>query len=363
MIGPTPPPINGSSFATLHLIQAVRKSGKFAAHLETGEDERPVFNMGELDPQNVYLGIKHVLGLIRLLATNRGADLHVPIAQNGWGFTRDAIFIVLGRLARRKVVIHLYGGLFADFYASLPPLPRLLIRTVFRCVTEAWVETPNRLTIFDGLLPRDRVRVLENTSEDIGLREAPRDPDGRTHLLFLANLVPEKGHGDLIGALEILAGRGVGGIDLHLIGQVQPDEAERVCERAASLADADIRVELLGTVLGPGKIDAYRWADILVLPSRYPPEGQPLVLLEAMSAGLPIIATDHSGIPLTVLDEQQGLIVPKGDPDAIASAVERLHADPGLRARLGQGGRERYLERYSRPSYDARVAERLALRV
>lgn len=367
LIGPTPPPIHGSAFATLHLIEAVDAAGALAGHLETGEDDRPVFNTGVFDLTNVGLGIKHVLALAVLLARHRDADVHVPISQGRWGFARDSIFIRLARLARRRVIVHLYGGLFGDFYASRGPLERRWVERTFAGVGEAWVETRNRATIFRELLPDERVRILENTADDMG-PPVPRGDghaggdDGRLRILFLANLIPEKGHGDLLGALELLAPAGRGGIDLRLIGEVEEAEAQCVRERAAALGRADIRVELRGTVLGEEKREQYRWADVLALPSRYPPEGQPLVLLEAMSAGLAIIGSDHSGIPFTVIDGEQGLIVPKGDVAAIAAAIERLRDDPELVAALGRSGRERYESRYGQAGFEDRVAGLLAQR-
>ena len=109
VIGPTPPPVHGSAVATKHLVDAVAEAGALAAHLETGEDDRSTSKLGALDPLNVYLGLKHVALLVWLLARNRGADIYVPISQNLWAFARDAIFIRLGALARRRVVVHLHA--------------------------------------------------------------------------------------------------------------------------------------------------------------------------------------------------------------------------------------------------------------
>lgn len=367
LIGPTPPPIHGSAFATKHLIEAVQAAGLFAGHLETGEDDRDVFTLGAFDPINVYLGIKHVLLLLLKLIRHPGADVHVPISQNRWGFARDGIFIWLAWIARRGVIVHLYGGLFGDFYASSGRFERRWIEATFRRVSQAWVDGPNRLGIFEGLLDPGLVRVLENTAEDqrpgLPARDGQpplRPPGERLKLLFLANLIPEKGHGELLDALELLAARGSAGFDLRLIGAVQAEEAQRIRARATELAQAGTTVELHEPVLGPEKHAHYEWADAFVLPSRYPPEGQPLVIIEAMSASIPVIATDHSAIPFTVLDGEQGLIVPKGDVEALAAALERLRDDPALCAELGRSGRERYDRVYGTHAFAARVAERLA---
>ncbi len=78
-------------------------------------------------------------------------------------------------------------------------------------------------------------------------------------------------------------------------------------------------------------------SDAFVLASRH--EGLPVVLMEATSVGLPIVATDVGGVPQVLTDEVDSLIVPSGDPEALADAIGRLALDPGLRERLG--GRQR----------------------
>ena len=86
-------------------------------------------------------------------------------------------------------------------------------------------------------------------------------------------------------------------------------------------------------------------ADVFVLPSRH--EGMPLAAMEAMDAGLPVVATNVIGTAEVVADGETGLLVPSEDPRALASALTRLLADPDLRARYARAGRRRYLERFT----------------
>ena len=79
--------------------------------------------------------------------------------------------------------------------------------------------------------------------------------------------------------------------------------------------------------------------DIFALPSAW--EGISLALLEAMAAGLPVVATAVGGTPEVVLDEQTGLLTPPGDPQAMAAALERLLSDPALRQEMGAAGQAR----------------------
>jgi glycosyltransferase involved in cell wall biosynthesis len=202
--------------------------------------------------------------------------------------------------------------------------------------------------------------MLENAAEDPSAGwngDAPRGSGKR--ILYLSNLVPEKGCFDLIAALESLGER-ASGTEVRLVGEADDDVADEVRRRAHALAEKGIHVDLAGAHVGADKERDFQWADVFVLPSRYPPEGQPLVLLEAMAAGLPILSTRHSGIPHTVRDDREGLIVEPGDVTAIAGALERLMNDADLRARLGRAGRERYEAVYTPAAFQRRVAELFA---
>ncbi|MGC9398865.1 MAG: glycosyltransferase [Anaerolineae bacterium] len=85
--------------------------------------------------------------------------------------------------------------------------------------------------------------------------------------------------------------------------------------------------------------------DVFVLPSLW--EGLPLALLEAMAAGLPVVATRVGGVPEVVVDGVTGLLVPPRDPHALADAILRLLRDPALRRRMGEAGRARVAAHFS----------------
>ena len=97
------------------------------------------------------------------------------------------------------------------------------------------------------------------------------------------------------------------------------------------------RVELLGE--RDDVRDVLSHADLFVLSSRS--EAMPMSILEAMAAGLPVVASNVGGVPEVVVDDQTGLLVPPGNAAALASAIERLLGDRELRIEFGARGLER----------------------
>jgi sugar transferase (PEP-CTERM/EpsH1 system associated) len=155
----------------------------------------------------------------------------------------------------------------------------------------------------------------------------------------VARLAPEKGLGVLLEAFRSLRARRPN-VRLSIVGD-GPERA-RLEEKAASLGLGD-------AVLFPGRQDAVaKWLatfDLFVLPSLT--EGIPLALLEAMAAGVPVVATRVGGVPEVVTDPRYGVLVAAGSPDALETAVEELIDNPSARRTIGEAGAERVREAFS----------------
>jgi glycosyltransferase involved in cell wall biosynthesis len=168
------------------------------------------------------------------------------------------------------------------------------------------------------------------------LHPRPTFASPRLKLGFLGRLDPVKRVDDLLDALALL-GRDV---ELHIFGDGEQREHLHTRTHELSLSD---RVVFHGSVARPQQ--ALDQIDLLVLPSLA--EGFGLVLIEAMAAGVPVIATNVSGIRDVVEHERTGLLVPVRSPRAIADAVVRLRDDAALRERLIEQGMTEVRDRYS----------------
>jgi L-malate glycosyltransferase len=197
--------------------------------------------------------------------------------------------------------------------------------------------------IGNGVDPRFASRGLPREEARLRLGLASFDPV----LGSLGRLAPQKGHRDLLEALPailevfpraglVIAGEGPSRLDL---------------ERAARRLGIEARVAFLGHRRDvPVVLSAL---DLFLLPSRW--EGLPQALLEAMALALPVVAARAVGVADVLRDDESGLLVPTGDPAALAGAAIRVLSDPLLAERLGAEARRRALEHHSLPAVAAEV--------
>src|SRR5829696_5386834 len=192
-----------------------------------------------------------------------------------------------------------------------------------------------RLLLADGV-DEHRIHLIPpgvNSSLFEGPFEDPFAGIGRPRVLFVGRLTPQKGVHTLVAAAGLLEDPSV---RVLLVG----DGPERkALEREAERIDAGDRVRFLGFFAHERLPAAMAHTDVLVLPSVYEELGT--VLLEAMWAGLPIVASRTGGIPDVIEDGVNGLLVPPGDPVALARAIDRLFADRALAHRLSAEARKR----------------------
>lgn len=178
------------------------------------------------------------------------------------------------------------------------------------------------------------------------------------HILYLSNLLREKGAVALLDALKILKDRGVV-FHCNYVGDETDDISAVQFENEIKVRELNDNVSYVGKKYGKDKARYFSDADVFVFPSWYSNETFGLVNLEAMEYKLPIISTDEGGIPDVVMDGENGLIIPVGLRDkngvaikapkaeAIADAVIKLIANPEMRYAMGEDGYLKFIHNFT----------------
>lgn len=188
--------------------------------------------------------------------------------------------------------------------------------------------------------------------------ETRADDSGATvRLLSVGRAVEKKGYEDLLEALALLPP----GLDWRLTHIGGGALSKHLKDRAAALGLSQ-RIAWLGAQPQDRVLEAYRAADLFVLACRIAEDGDrdglPNVLMEAQSQALCCLSTAVSAIPELIRDGETGLLVPPGDPTALAVALERLIRDPAFRKRLGQAGFRRVRADFSMAGGIAQLLKR-----
>lgn len=182
----------------------------------------------------------------------------------------------------------------------------------------------------------ERATVIRNGVEISGYVRRPLT-EGATQIVSVGRLAEPKDFATLVSALSLLP---AGQARLRVLGAGPLREQLEAQIRELALSDA---VELIGEV---ADVRPYlREADLFVLSSRS--EAMPLSVLEAMAAGLPVVASDVGGLSEVVVEGETGFLVPAGDPVELAGLLGRLVEDPELRERLGEAGHRRAQSSFS----------------
>jgi colanic acid/amylovoran biosynthesis glycosyltransferase len=209
---------------------------------------------------------------------------------------------------------------------------------------------------------RARVDVIHCGVDTARLRprREPRPAEAPFTILSIGTLHEVKGQQILVEACRLLRDRGVA-LRCRLIGD---GEDEGLLRDRIAAAGLDGIVSLDGRRTRDEVIAAIGDSDLLVTPSVVARDGKregiPVVLMEAMSCGLPVVASRLSGIPELVEHEVEGLLVPPGDAHALADAIERLHADAGLRERMGAAARRRIEQEFDLATNARTILDQIA---
>lgn len=356
MVGPMPPPplLGGIETGIDLLFRTPLARASSMTLYNTWRTPDPTRSSWEKLRYQLGMSWKFFATVVR----TRPTIVHVK-AASGINYYQCAAYVLIARLARRRVVLQLHAGDFPTFYDTASPLGQAIITRSLRLPHRLVALSDSWARYFTALSRGKRTGVVPNALVVADYAGGTPDPArfgipaGRVTVLFIGTRDPafdvQKGLPELLRAIRAARARRP---ELFLvIAGGATDKAAITSVLGPEGADWTH----VGTVTGEAKAALFRATDVLALPSHF--ENMPNTVLEAMAAGRPVIATPVGAVPEMIDDGESGFLVPVGDVDALAARLELMARDDVLRARMGTQARALAAARYDMPVLERALGE------
>jgi glycosyltransferase involved in cell wall biosynthesis len=346
LVAQTPPPYGGQAVMMQKILEG-EYVGVSIRHVRMAFS-RDMREVGRLKPRKV-IHLLAVIGRVVVTRVRFGASTlyYPPAGPDKVPMYRDLILLLATRWMFKKTIFHFEAGGLSELYPTLPPWLKPLFRTAY-FGADLGIRTDRFAPEDPARLEATREAIIPNAVDDVADSTRRVMPSGRAPsygtILFVGVIRESKGAVALIEACGELKRSGLR-FRLQLMGEFESEEFENRIRSMANEHGVDF--EYLGVRTGPEKYFAYAEADIFCLPSFFESESGPVVLVEAMQFGLPIVSTNWRGIPAMVSEGVNGFLVPVRDIRALADRLRILLTNPELAGQMGAAGRRIYEAQYT----------------
>ena len=285
------------------------------------------------------------------LLIHRYSLCYLAITCHGTGFLKDAPFVLLCKLFRRRVIIHQHNKGMSNCVDKQPYkwlLPLVYKNT--KVILLSWYLYPD----IEKVIKKEQVVICPNGIPEIFESEPRFEKNNEIpHLLFLSNLIPSKGVYVLLDACKILKDKGYKFI-CDFVGGESKEITREGFENAAKERGISKYVVYHGPKYGEEKVVFFSNADIFVQPTLN--DCFPLTLLEAMQYQLPIVSTSEGAVPDIVTDGENGFVCEREDAVGTAIAIETLLNDKNIRIQMGENGYKIFKEKFTLENFNKNIA-------
>lgn len=348
-----PPPVHGSSIVGQTIKDNQLINNSFDCRYINLLISRVVSETGKTSFLKISRFISIWFKLLGALIHRRPDLCYFAISTTGSAFIKDCLLVVLLKIFKIKTIYHLHNK--GIKHNETKSVYNFLYKFAFKNANVILLSEHLYFDIEKYVSPW-KVYYCPNGINDYELGEASKPTiyeSGKFKILFLSNLIESKGVYLLIDACALLKEKGCE-FQCDFIGG-EGDVSEKQFNeyvRQKNLAD---KVKYLGKKFGRLKEEAFEIADVFVLPTFYPNECFPVVIIEAMQHSTPVISTFEGGIPDMIDEGITGFLIPQKNVEALAEKLELLLRNHTLREQMGKKARVKYENNYTLKIFERKL--------
>ncbi|MBE15190.1 MAG: hypothetical protein CL867_03005 [Cytophagaceae bacterium] len=321
MIGPFPKPTTGVSLANQVVREILEQAPGYTVNSINTSLDRFDEKVGSFSLYKLFYNLKFSLSAFKLISQD---IIYLTPGQSFFGVAKYSLFILLGSLFKKELVIHVHGNHLGTAYKKLSGWKKRYFKLLVSKMTKGIVLSKSLRPNLSPFLAEAQIFELPNFAQAYLSQQLRPPVKDQLQLVYLSNLMEEKGILVLLEALQMLENENVP-YKARIAGNIDADNREMVQAALSKLT----HTQYIGVVHGLEKKELLNWGNAFVLPTFYTMEGQPIAILEAMATQNAIVTTAHAGIPDIIKDKEHGYFVAKKDAHSLYQQLKymQLHLD------------------------------------
>lgn len=265
--------------------------------------------------------IIYIIGIAKILFNIKKTEIaHIHMSYKG-SFYRKSVIVLLLKLFKKSIIIHVHGSCFKEFYNDLGKITKFYCRFILNKSDKVIVLSQSWKDFFSALVEENKIEVLNNNVRISNEKYNKNKKIKKVEFLFLGRLGRRKGVYDLIEVVKKLKQKYSDKFKLVIAGDGEIEKVNEIIEKENLTGT----IENLGWITGKQKEEMLKKSNVFILPSYN--EGLPMSILEAMSYHMPCISTEVGGIPEVLENKVNGYLIKPGDKEELYSSMERMIND------------------------------------
>jgi glycosyltransferase involved in cell wall biosynthesis len=344
-----PPPIHGVTAVNQRIVDSQFLASRFQIEVLPLRFANAVEDLGRPALRKLFRAGRIATQLAWKLLAGRPDGVYFSVSPRGGAFYRDCAYIAIAKLSGAACILHLHAKSITR--ADDGAFRTFVYKHVFRGTHVIGLSSSLATGVEAGARVAS-VTYVANGIPDSGPAVTTRTVQ-RPRILYLSNMIREKGPLDLVDALAAVRHRGID-FEATFAGAASGDDCLAELMSRVQRYELTANVRYVGPTYGAAKEALFASHHVFVLPTY--DDAFPLVLLEAMQYALPVISTSEGAIPDIVANGDTGLLLRPRDTATLANHIIRLLEDADLRREMGQRGRARYLQRFTQSTFEEMLA-------